>query len=81
MTDRIKDARKLKAEAFSYSASLLAQATALDIAAGDLAKMANEITRLQSELSTWRLRAWLAMIGLAGTVGGVAILELLTKGA
>ena len=58
-----------------------AEATALDIAAGDLAKMANEITRLQAELSTWRMRAWLAMIGLAGTVAAVGVLELWLKGA
>lgn len=81
MTDRIKDARKLKAEAFSYSATLLSQKAALHAAGRDLAAMANEITRLQSELSTWKLRAWTAMIGLAATVAAVAIMELWMKGA
>ena len=75
--DKLKEARKLKAEAFSYSASLLAKTAALEAAGRDLATLANEVTRLQNQLGkAWRWQLLLFGIGvIAGAVLVMGIWE------
>lgn len=77
VSDKLKAARKLKAEAFSYSASLLAKTAALDAAANDLARLSYEVARLQRELAKAnRRQLWSAILGtLAGIVLAAGIWE------